>query len=163
MRWLLYGGLGTAIFGLGMTLPWVLGHTYPPSPPIALWVLFNSQMAVFAITYAVRLAIKPYDRGLFFSPPMSNPPFQRLLRTLDLAESTDSSGVALSLASERQHQHGMSTHETWQEPDFYPSMTMHKAIFRDMWRRRCDKDASQPSNADEYFARRKVIEAETPR
>jgi Ran GTPase-activating protein (RanGAP) involved in mRNA processing and transport len=36
-----------------------------------------------AISYAVRLAIKPYDRGLFFSPPMSNPPFQRLLRTLE--------------------------------------------------------------------------------
>jgi len=36
-----------------------------------------------AITYAVRLAIKPYDRGLFFSPPMANPPFQRLLRTLE--------------------------------------------------------------------------------
>jgi len=29
------------------------------------------------------LAIKPYDRGLFFSPPMANPPFQRLLRTLE--------------------------------------------------------------------------------
>ena len=35
------------------------------------------------ITYAVRLAIKPYDRGLFFSPPMANPPFQRMVKTLE--------------------------------------------------------------------------------
>jgi len=36
-----------------------------------------------ALTYAVRLAIKPYDRGVFFSPPIANAPFVRILATLE--------------------------------------------------------------------------------
>lgn len=36
-----------------------------------------------AITYAVRLAIKPYDRGVFFSPAVAIGPFQRLVATLE--------------------------------------------------------------------------------
>ena len=35
------------------------------------------------IAYAVRLAIKPYDRGVFFSPAISTAPFQRILATLE--------------------------------------------------------------------------------
>ena len=32
---------------------------------------------------SVRLAIKPYDRGVFFSPAISTAPFQRILATLE--------------------------------------------------------------------------------
>jgi len=35
------------------------------------------------ITYAVRLAIKPYDRGVFFSPAIANAPFNRIIATLE--------------------------------------------------------------------------------
>ena len=35
------------------------------------------------IIYAVRLAIKPYDRGVFFSPAMPTSPFTRILATLE--------------------------------------------------------------------------------
>lgn len=34
------------------------------------------------LTYAVRLAIKPSDRGIFFSPPMAKPAFEKLAQVL---------------------------------------------------------------------------------
>ena len=35
------------------------------------------------IKYAVRLAIKPYDRGVYFSPAITSAPFNRILATLE--------------------------------------------------------------------------------
>ena len=41
------------------------------------------EAGALAITYSVRLAIKPYDRGVFFSPAMTTAAFERLMLTLE--------------------------------------------------------------------------------
>lgn len=46
--------------------------TYPQVP----------DAGIVTLTYCVRLAIKPYDRGIFFSGPMSAASFHALLQTL---------------------------------------------------------------------------------
>ena len=53
---------------------WQYPHVPEPEPTMPLQL---------ALTYTVRLAIKPYDRGLFFSPPMSAAPLERLVATLE--------------------------------------------------------------------------------
>jgi hypothetical protein len=41
------------------------------------------ESGTLAITYAVRLAIKPYDRGVFFSPAITTAAFHRIIATLE--------------------------------------------------------------------------------